>query len=238
MPVAQGAKPPTMLALTTSEKSIRVPTYGMTVEWSDQAERYLNLDFISLSIARQVANERNARANEAILALLNGDADVGQGALSGISNKVKTAVSLDSAASSGLTQKAWMLWLHANSKKRRLTHLITDINGALTIEARANKPTNSTDNPNSTRIDTVVSAMNPTWGTNLPIFIMDADSGWPANTIMGIDARYAIQRVVSSSASYSAIESFALTRTTAMRFDFGSITRRLYADAFEVLTYS
>ena len=237
-PIAQLAKPVNMLTLTTSEKSIRVPVFSMGIEWSEQATKYLNLDFISLSIARQVAVERNERANQNLLAMLNGDPDVGQTALSAIGGKVKTAVSLDAAATTGITQKAWMLWLYNNSKKRTLTHLVTDIAGAMAIEGRAGRPTIVQDNPNSTRIDTTVSIMNPGWNKDLPIFIVDPSVGWPAGSIMGIDARYAIQRVTSTNASYQAQEDFVLRRGSAMRFDAGSLARRLFNDAFEVLTYT
>ena len=67
---------------------------------------------------------------------------------------------------------------------------------------------------------------------------MDSDSGFPANTILGIDSRYAIQRVTSTNASYQAQEEFVLRRSSAMRFDYGTLSRRLYNDAFEVLTFS
>lgn len=236
--IGQLSKPANMLTLTTSEKQVRVPTYALGIEWSEQATKFLNLDFITLSITRQVAVERNERAQQNLLAMLNGDADVGQGALSSISNKVKTAVSLDAAATSGITQKAWMLWLYNNSKKRRITHVITDIAGAMAIEGRTGRPTVQTDNPTSTRIDTTMSVMNPTWDRNVPIFIMDPSSGWPAATIMGIDARYAVQRVTSTNATYQAQEDFVLRRGSAMRFDFGTISRRLFNDAFECLTYT
>lgn len=233
---SQLAKPVNMLTLTTSEKSIRIPTYAMGVEWSEQSTKYLNLDFIALSIARQVAVERNERANQNLLAMLNGDADVGQGSLSSLS-KVKTASSLDAAATSGLTQKAWMLWLYSNSKKRRITHVVTDINGALAIEARTGRPVVTADNGTSVRINTNESVMNPTWGADVQVFITD-DANWPAKTIMGIDREYAIQRVTSTNASYQAQEDFVLRRGSAMRFDYGTVSRRLFADAFECLTYA
>lgn len=236
--ISQLAKPASMLALTTSEKSIRVPTYALSVEWSEQATKYLNLDFIALSISRQVATERNARANADLLAMLNGDADVGQGALSGIAGKVKTAVSLDAAATTGITQKAWMLWLYNNSKKRRISHVITDIAGALAIQNRSGRPVITGDNGTSARVNTNEVVANPTWNDNVSIFIMDSDSGWPAGTIVGIDSMYAIQRVVSAAASYTAQEDFALRRGSAMRFDYGSISRRLYNDAFECMTFT
>lgn len=234
---SQLAKPASMLSVTTAEKSVRIPTYALGVEWSEQATKYVNLDLLTLAISRQAMVERNERANQNFLALLNGDADMGQGSLASLS-KVKTAVSLDAAAVSGITQKAWMLWLYNNSKKRKITHLITDIAGAMAIEGRSGKPVITGDNPNSTRIDTTVSVMNPTWAGDLPIFIVDPSVGWPANTIMGIDSRFAIHRVNSTNASYQAQEDFVLRRGSAMRFDFGTITRRLFNDAFEVMTYA
>lgn len=234
--VSQLAKPQTMLTLTTSEKQIRVPTFALGIEWSEQATKYLNLDFISLSIARQVMVERNERANQNLLAMLNGDADVGQGALSAISNKVKTAVSLDSTATSGISQKAWMLWLYTNGKKRRITHVVTDILGALAIENRTGRPTASSLDTSGSEINANASVLNPTWG-DVQVFITD-DPSWPAKTVMGLDSRYAIHRVTSTNASYQATEDFVLRRGSAMRFDYGSLSRRLYDDAFEVLTYA
>lgn len=233
---SQLAKPVNMLTLTTSEKSIRIPTYSLGIEWSEQATKYLNLDFIALSIARQVAVERNERANQNLLAMLNGDADVGQASLSSL-GKVKTAVSLDAAATAGITQKALMLWLYSNSKKRRIDTIVTDINGALALEARTGRPVVTGDNGTSVRINTNESVLNPTWGAEVKVFITD-DPSWSAKTLMGIDSRYAIQRVTSTNASYQAQEDFVLRRGSAMRFDYGSLSRRLYADAFEVMTYA
>ena len=234
---SQLAKPATMMSITTSEKSIRIPTFSLGIEWSEQATKYIQLDLLALAIARQVAVERNDRANQNLLMMLNGDADMGQGSLSSL-GKVTTAVSLDSAATTGITQKAWMLWLYQNSKKRKLNALVTDIAGAMALEGRANKPVITGDNPNSPRIDANVSVKNPTWNSDLPIFIVDPSVGWPAKTILGLDTRYAIQRVTSTNASYQAQEDFVLRRGSAMRFDFGQTCRRIFTDAFEVMTYA
>ena len=70
---ANWPKPQTMMTLTASEKQIKVPTFALGIEWSGRPRKYLNLDFISLSIARQVAVERNEHANDNLLAMLNGD---------------------------------------------------------------------------------------------------------------------------------------------------------------------
>ena len=234
---SQLAKPAAMLSVTTSEKSVRIPTFSLGVEWSEQVTKYVNLDLIVLAIARQVATERNARANENLVGILAGDPDVGQASLSSL-GKSATAASYDAAATSGITQLAWVSYLYNNSKKRRITHLITDIAGAMAVENRTNRPTVVQDNPGSKRIDSVVTVSNPTWAPELPIFIVDPTVGWTAKTILGIDARSALHRVTSTNASYQAQEDFVLRRGSALRYDFGQITRRLFLDAFDVLTYA
>jgi len=235
--ISQLAKPAAMLSVTTSEKSVRIPTFSLGVEWSEQVTKYVNLDLIVLAIARQVATERNARANENLVGILAGDPDVGQASLASLGKSV-TALSLDAAATAGITQLAWISWLYANSKKRRITHLVTDIAGAMAIENRTGRPTVVQDNPGSKRIDSVVTVSNPTWAPDLPIFVVDPSVGWTAKTILGIDARSALHRVTSMNASYQAQEDFVLRRGSALRYDFGQITRRLFLDAFDVLTYA
>ena len=235
--IGQLSRPSSMLSITTSEKSVRIPTLSLGVEWSEQVTKYINLDVLALAITRQTDNERNLRANEFMLACLNGDKDVGQDSLSNL-GKSATAASYDALATTGITQLAWMKYLFNNSRKRRITHIVTDIDGALAIENRTNRPTVVQDNPGSKRINTNVFVQNPTWAPDLPIFIVDSTVGWPAKTILGIDSRYALQRITSTNATYSAQEDFVLRRGSAMRFDFGQIVRRLFLAAFDVLTYT
>lgn len=235
--IGQLSRPSSMLSITTSEKSVRIPTLSLGVEWSEQVTKYINLDVLALAITRQTDNERNLRANEFMLACLNGDKDVGQDSLSNL-GKSATAASYDALATTGITQLAWMKYLFNNSRKRRITHIVTDIDGALAIENRTNRPTVVQDNPGSKRINTNVFVQNPTWAPDLPIFIVDSTVGWPAKTILGIDSRYALQRITSTNATYSAQEDFVLRRGSAMRFDFGQIARRLFLDAFDVLTHT
>lgn len=236
-PVAQLSLPNAMLTITASDRSMRIPNWGIGLEISEQAQRSTTIDLVGLAVARQAAVEANERANGYILSLLNGDSDLAMAALSSFAGKVQTAVSLDAAATTGLTQRAWLRWLSQRSNKRTITHIVTDLNGAMTIEGRVGKPTVQTDNPNSRRIDTLFEVVNPKWPANVKVFLTD-DPNWPANTIMGMDSRYGIHRVSSLTAQYSAIEQFVLKRSTAMRIDKGEIYYRLFDEAFEVLTYA
>lgn len=236
-PVSQLSMPNAMLSITASDRSMRIPNWGIGLEISDQALKSTSIDLVGLAVARQAAVEGNERANGYILSLLNGDVDNGTVALSTLAGKVQTAVSLDAAATSGLTQKSWITWLSQRSVKRTITHVVTDLAGALAIEGRAGKPTVFTDNPNSKRIDTLFEVINPQWQSNLKIFLSN-DPNWPAKTIMGIDQRYGIHRVSSLTAQYSAVEQFIMKRSTALRIDRGEVVYRLFDEAFEVLTYA
>ena len=72
--------------------------------------------------------------------------------------------------------------------------------------------------------------------SNLNYFVTEDSSGWPANTLMGLDSRYAIHRIRNSAAAYSAVEEFVLRRAKALRFDFSEIAYRMFDDAFDVLS--
>ena len=185
----------------------------------------------ALSSARRAAVERNERARGYALALFNGDTDNGDGSLAS-KGLVDNSSTFDAAATGGaITQKAWMKYLMKNGTKRVITHLVTDIDTAMKLENRAGKPVITTDDPNSTRIDTQFALMNPTWARNPQIFLTD-DTAWAANTIMGLDKSWAIRRVRNLSAEYTAIESYVMRRSQAMRFDFAEHVNRLYDDAF------
>lgn len=234
--IAQLAEPASMMTITTASTSKTIPALSIGLMISDQAKAATTLDLVSLSMARQVAIERNARANEYVLSFLNGDTDVGMASLSSL-GYTTTAAALDSAASTGITHKAWMKFLYRNSKKRVIDWVVTDLDGAMAIENRTGKPVITADDPNSPRIDSLIAVGNPTWKSKVNVFITD-DPNWPAKTIMGFDSRYAIHRVQSSTIAYQAVEQFVMRRAEALRVDFGEIAYRLYDEAFDTLTYS
>jgi hypothetical protein len=235
--ISQLALPASMLTITASDVTRKIPTRALGLEISDQALQASSLDLVGLALARQAATERNERANEYILSLLQGDADFKIDALSSIGGKVIKANALDASVSANgqLSHRAWIKWLNANANKRRITHVITDLDGAMAIENRTGKPVITGDNPNSPRIDAIPTIINPSWDFNTKIFIT-RDPNWPTNTIMGIDTRYGIHRVKSLWAQYEAVEQVVMRRATQMRFDHGEIVYRLFDEAFEVLS--
>jgi hypothetical protein len=236
-PVAQLSLPNVMLSVTASDKAMSIPSWALGMEISEQALAITSIDLVGLALGRQAEVERNERAQGYILSLLNGDTDLAMASLSA-AGKVTAVNSLDAAVANGsglLSQKAWLKWLTARSTKRTITHIVTDLDTAMAIENRSGKPIITGDNPNSTRIDTLFNVINPTWPATVQIFLTE-DPNWPAKTIMGLDKNYAIHMVNSLTAQYSAVEAFALKRSTALRFDNGELLYRLFDEAFEVLT--
>ena len=197
----------------------------------------LALDLVGLAVARQAAVEANERAQGYILSLLNGDADYSMAALSTFSGKVQTAASFDSSivAAGNITFKAWLKWLTQRSNYRVVTHVVSDLTTLLALRnmLAAEKTTQGPkDNPS---IDIGLSVVNPNWPAQIK-FVLTDDPNWPANTIMGVDGRYGVHRVNSLTAQYSAIEAFAMKRSTMLRVDSGEIVYRFMDEAFEVLT--
>lgn len=235
-PVAQLAMPNSMLTITASDKSMRIPSWGIGLEISEQAQKSTTLDLVGLAVARQAAVEANERAQGYILSLLNGDSDYSMAALSTFSGKVQTAASFDGTLTAGnISFKAWIKWLTQRSNYRTITHVVSDLTTLIALRnmlASEKSTQNPKDNPS---IDIGLSVVNPNWPSQIK-FVLTDDPNWPANTIMGVDGRYGVHRVKSLTAQYSAIEAFAMKRSTMLRVDSGEIVYRLFDEAFEVLT--
>ena len=236
--IAQLSEPTSMLLLTASDKSFRISGSSIGIEYSDQAASAVSLPIVTLSMQRQAEEEALERVEDQMLAFLNGDTDLDMAALATVSGAVKNAKTDFDAAltvAGTLSQKAWVGWLFNNSRKRTINTVITDLAGALAIENRSGRPNVQGDNATSKRIDTLDTVVNPSWPDRVDV-IISQDPNWPANTIVGFDSRFGYHVVTSTSMSYSAMEEFAIRRSTKMRIDSGSIAYRLFDDAWSVLT--
>lgn len=230
--IAQLSEPASMLTITVSDVSYKITGTSIGMEISDEASRAINVDLVALAMGRQAEEAAMDYAEESFLRFLQGDADVGQAALS-----ATTAASYDSSivAAGVLTQKAWMKWLFSGSRSRRIDTIITNFDGALAIQNRAGRPVITGDNGTSPRIDTLESIVNPTWADNVEV-IVSQDPNWPAGQICAFDSRYGYHVVNSSVLAYNAMEQFAIRRSTKVRVDTGVLAYRLYDTAWSVLS--
>lgn len=233
-PVAQLAEPTSIGLLTVGEQSGTIPIFASGLEISDQAMDYFGFAEVQKCMSIMATYDIAERADGWLLSMMAGDADHGMAALTG--DQVEKAVTIDSAiaAAGVLTQKAWIKWIAKHSKRAPITHVITDIDGALAIQNRTGRPTANTDNQTSQRMDTIEVVMDPLWPSNLPIYIV-TDANWPVNTILGISKPNAIVLHESSTANYSSVEQFITRRSTKFRIDYGAVAARFYDRAFHRL---
>lgn len=232
--ITQLSEPANMMVITASENTRTIPTFSVGLAVSDEAMKYATIDLVALSLARQKEVEAFGIAGEAMLAMINGDSDNGQGALTPV-----TAASFDSSivAAGDITHEAWIKWLYSALLTRRIDYVIVDsISTALAIEGRTGKPTNQNDDPNSPRIDTLFNLAYPNLAESVKMFIAPEEWSLPLNSVIGIQSNSAIAKLVNSNATYQSSERWALRKGEALRFDFGSFYYRLFDDAFSYLS--
>jgi len=239
--VAQGAEPPKMLFFKTSDRIRRIGAWNIGMEWTDAALRNTNIDYVTRTVAHYLQIERDERVYRYINALYNGDGDLNVGAVAAV-----TSTSLDAAATGGvLTHKAFVKFLARSRKYRKISHLVMDLDTYLKIEGRTGRPGSNNYDPTLTRVDPQAGLINVGFGNDVRIFLVDsaAEGGpVPANTVYALDASVAISRVTNTAAAYTAVEAYAMKRSTAMRLDWAEEVFRSLGDSdlrpFDVLTIS
>jgi len=232
-PIAQGAEPPIMVTISLDEKQYNIPTRTIGLTITDQARRAVTIDQVGLAIAAQARGERISLVENDMAAMISGNSDRGETALSSV-----TASSFDSSivTAGSITHRAWIKYLMARHKLMTVTHVVLDVDTYLAIESRAGKPTVQTDDPQSQRLDALPNLANKDAFLSGPKVMLLDTAVVGANTVVGIDKTYAIQRTINIGASYQAIEEFVLRRTTSMRFDYGETSKKLYPEAWNQMT--
>lgn len=231
MPISQLALPRNMVTITTSDQSYRIPTHSVGLEISEEALQSSTLDLVGLALGANAREQSILRVEADLIAMIAGDVDMGESAVAGGNASVYDSLI---NGTTKMTQKGWVKFLHSNYRKRTLDWLIMDLDTALEIEGRTGKPVIVGDNPNSPRIDTQFTIENLSLPTPRVLIVDTAIIG--ADTIVGLDSRYAIRKVVNVNATYSAVEDFVLRKATALRLDYGYVMKKLYGDAWTSLT--
>lgn len=233
--IAQLAEPAAMISFTTSDKLRKIPTFAIGAEFSQQALKATTLDLVGLTLGRFLSVEQDARVYEGLADMINGDLDVNLNAIA-----TATTTSYDAAATGGVvTHKAWIKWLRQSPKSLKISHVICDIDTYLKVESRTGRPGSNAYDPRLAVLDPQTKLMNSVIGEDVQFWIVDsAANGGPvaANTLVGIDARYAIARVKNLDADYQASEVFAMKRSEALRIDSGMIFYRLHNAAWSAMT--
>lgn len=227
--ISELAEPDAMVSITTANTTRRVPTKSIGLMISDEALATTTLDLVNIIMQAQARGERYRMVQEQLTAILQGDADWGETGLTGY-----TAASLDPdiTVAGEITHKAWIKFLRRDFRRKSLNYAIADLDTALAIESRQGKPTRDTvfyGNGSNFPVDMTVDNLN---AKQIPVFLVDTDVAG-ANTVIALDTRYGIRRVVNVQANYSAVQEYVMRKAKAFRIDYAEMAHTLYKEAFE-----
>lgn len=258
-PISQFATPTSMVSISMSTNSYRIPTRSIGIEISDEAQKSVSIDILGMALKQQASAERAANCDAALYSMVAGDTDLGIAALStsDTSQNYDAAISALSNVGTGtntFTHKAWIKWLRKYWRKMNIDWVVCDLETYLRIEGRSGRPVYSTAGYNPLPegyLNAGIAPANPNLPDSVNFFIVESDmlhdgGAYGSSThplggtlrMLGIDSTKAIRRVVYSGASYSAIENFVLRKSSAMRFDYAENYYRMYknGDGFRLLT--
>lgn len=230
--MAQNAPPPLLISFSTSDVVRKLPVWNMGMQWADQALRATTLDFVTMAVARYLMIERDERVNTYLSEVFLGGSDLNKTTVATVASST-----LDSTSTGGvLTHKAWVKFLARNRKYRKITHIACTVGTYLQIEGRTGRPGTVNYDPRMAgAIAGGQNAMpiNVSFGEDVKVFLVDdaADGGpIPEGQVWALDARSALTRVTNTGASYSAMEEYAMKRSSMMRFDWSEGIFRTYGD--------
>lgn len=239
-PIAQNTLPRNLISITTSQYTKSIITNSIGLQISEQAQARSSVDLVTTILTQQSQGERFARLWEDISYIFNGNVDAAQAAL-----PTKAATDYDAAATGGvMTQKAWLMALYDPTRKVSYDSVICGINEFLAVQNRTGRPLvydPSTTGPNVGALGSYGLNVEPTllnWSVGVPNVMLVPDGIIAANTLGMFDSRYAMRRVINSSANFSATEKMVLQRSDMFRFDTGELTYRLMDEAFQWLDFS
>ena len=236
--VGQNALPALMLGITAADVTRTIPTMAIGMQISQDALQATSLDILSRTLQHFYKKADYAEWVAWFAKILSGDDDAvnvpmatAKSALSSV-----TAASYDSGITSAgvMSQQAWLDILYADFLTMVPTHLICDINGAIAIDNRDDRPTNVQDN-STDRLDVPMNMVYPKFDGGIQTIALPT-TAWTANTLMFFDKSEAIGKVISLAAQWEALEQVVMRKTTQLRFDRGYILLRLYDSAFRVIT--
>ncbi len=228
----QLAAPASMVSITASDRAYKIPNEAIGLEISNEALQSTTLDLVGMAITRQAEVQEAATIDAWMSEMLNGNPDDAyNSALTSV-----TAASYDATitAAGVLSQKAWVKYLYDNLTTRKIDYVVCNLDTALAIESRTGKPVITGDDPNSDRIDAKFVIQYPQLVTSVNMFISE---NIPANTIVGLDTRYALARVTNTLASVSDVESFIMRQGQGFFYQRGQLVYKPFnAEPFHVMT--
>ena len=206
--VGEGAELP-RAKLVSGQHTINLYKYGRMLEATYEQLRRQRMDMIRLHIQRMAVQAEVDKLATILDVLVNGDGNSGTAATN------YNASTLDSASTGGaLTLKAWLSFKMKFANPYMLTHVLGQEASALLA---------MTLNTGSGNVPLVTIQAQSGFGTFRPINRGLADNvglGWtsdaPSGVLVGIDGRFAIERVTEIGSTIQEVERFVSRQTEGL----------------------
>lgn len=206
--VGQGAELP-RVKLTTSERTVVLYKYGVAMELTYEVMREQRIDMVALHIARLAIQAEIDKLAAILDVVVNGDGNSGTAA----ANYNLTALDAATTANN-LTLLAWLAFKLKWANPYSLTHLIAQDAGILKLQ---------TLNLGSANVPLVTVQAASGFGGLQPINPQLSDtvrigntSAAPSGVLVGLDARFAVERVTEIGSVISETERFVMKQTQAV----------------------
>lgn len=234
--VTEGTKPPVIARFSTSDRMHTIPARAIGVEWTKESLTNVTIDIIGISLQHVLTKLREADTKAYLNGLFLGGDGINVGAV-----PVTESSTLDSASTGGeLTYTAFLRFLNANAKRRKLTHMACNLTTFIAWEKRTGRPGTNQFDPTLFRLDPQGAVQNQqALGLGNVQFLVDDDLGIPDGQFWAVDSRVGITRATDTTALFSGVDEVMMEKKTQMRMDWAECVYRTlgntHLDPFAIL---
>lgn len=198
------------VTITLGQKNIDVYKFGRGIELSYEVMRRESMDRIGTIIQEMSVQAEIDKVAVLIDVMVNGDGNANTAATN------YNLTTLDSATSAGiLTRHAWISFVAKWKNPYRLTHVLTREAGAIALMDLNSGSANLPANMVQAQYMPMFRPINP--NTNPVVGLGQTDDA-PADTIIGFDRGWAVERIYEIGAEIQETENYASNQTQALFF--------------------
>jgi hypothetical protein len=244
-PITENSLPTNMVSITSSQVSYAMNSWSIGLQISEKAQRDVSIPLVSIILQEQADGEMKRHLWRSLNRIVTGNPDAGESALTPVSFKNDGYDS--GAAANTITNSGWLSVLSDPDRIHEYDYILGDFDAYLAIMNRSGRPLAydptvpangiNTGNAGSYGLDAGTPRLI-NFGTMNPAFMRTPTGVITNKSMLLMDSRRALRRVISSQAAYSAIENMVLQRVSVMRFDGASFIHRMREESLLWLDFS
>jgi hypothetical protein len=241
-PTSENALPANMVSITASQVSYAMSSWSLGLQISEKAQKDVSIPLVSIILQEQAEGEMKRHLWKSLNRIVTGNPDAGESALTPVDFK---ATYDTSAAANTITQAGWLNVLSDPNRIHEYDYILGDMDAYVAIQNRTGRPLMY--DPTTTGVNTGNAGNYPldtgtprliNFGTMNPAFLRTPTGVIQNKSLLLMDSRRSLRRVVSTSAAYSAVENMVLQRVSVMRFDGASWIHRMRPESLLWLDFS